>query len=105
MPTPSKEAQLNLALQAMKKDPGLSVRGAAKIYSVSHATLARRVNGTTSRRDNPPKSQKLKLLEEEMIIERILDLDSRSYPPQLRDVEDMANRLLAKRGMPCIRVN
>jgi hypothetical protein len=89
----------------MKKDLGLSVWGAAKIYSISYATLACRVNRTTSRRDNLPNSQKLKLLEEEMIIERILNLDSWSYPPQLRDVEDIANRLLAKRGMLCIRVN
>ena len=33
-----------------------------------------------------------------MIVQRILDLDSRGFSPGYPDVEDMANLLLAKRG-------
>lgn len=98
METPCKEAQLILAIEAMKKDPRLSARSAANIYSVSHATLSRRLKGTTSRYDSVPNSRNLTLLEEQTVVERILDLDSRSYPPRLRDVEDMANILLTERG-------
>ncbi|KFZ24086.1 hypothetical protein V502_01434 [Pseudogymnoascus sp. VKM F-4520 (FW-2644)] len=95
MERPCKDGQLNLAIQAMKNDPNLSARSAAKIYSVSLTTLLRRRRGTTSRRDSPPNSRKLTQSEEETIIKRILNMDSRSYLPRLGDVEAMANILLA----------
>ncbi|EGU81547.1 hypothetical protein FOXB_07939, partial [Fusarium oxysporum f. sp. conglutinans Fo5176] len=62
--------------------------------------LGRRQEGMQSRRDWIPKSRKLSDLEEQTIIEFILDLDSRGFPPRLRGVEDMANRLLADRDEP-----
>jgi hypothetical protein len=37
-------------------------------------------------------------LEESVILQYILDLDSRSFPPRLSGVEDMANRLLVERN-------
>jgi hypothetical protein len=46
-----KEAQLLLALQAIKKDPKLSIRRAADIYTVPRSTLATRIDGTRARRD------------------------------------------------------
>ncbi|KFY93119.1 hypothetical protein V500_03909, partial [Pseudogymnoascus sp. VKM F-4518 (FW-2643)] len=70
METPRKDRQLNLALQAMKNNPALSVRSAAKIYGVPRSTLATRRAGVTPRRDSPPNSAKLDKLEEEAIIER-----------------------------------
>jgi hypothetical protein len=100
MSTPCKENQLLLTIQAMEKDPSLSTRSAAKIYSVSRVTLARRLSGTQSRRDSPPNSQKLTNLEEKTIVQYVLDLDSRSFPPRLCEVEDMANRLLGERDAP-----
>ena len=100
MDTLSKERQLFLAIQAIQKDPNLSVRAAAKIYSVPRSTLGTRLQGTTPRRDTMSKSQKLTKLEELTIVEHILDLDSRSFPPRLSGVEDMANRLLAERDAP-----
>jgi hypothetical protein len=98
METPSKESKLFLAIQAMKQDPNLSARGAAQIYNVNHVTLGRRQKGTLSRRDSPPNSTKLTKLEEKTIVEYILDLDARYYPPRLGEVRDMANRLLEDRG-------
>jgi hypothetical protein len=47
-----------------------------------------------------PNSRKLTNLEESTIVEYILDLDSRSFPPRLSGVQDMANRLLADRDAP-----
>jgi hypothetical protein len=46
-----KEAQLLLALQAIKKDPKFSIRRAANIYIIPCSTLATRINGTRARRD------------------------------------------------------
>ena len=40
---------------------------------------------------------KLTSTEELVIVQHILKLDERGYPPRLADVEDMANSLLAER--------
>ena len=58
------------------------------------------MKGITARRDIMPNSRKLTNLEESTIVEYILDLDSRSFPPRLSGVQDMANRLLADRDAP-----
>ncbi|KAJ3551518.1 hypothetical protein NPX13_g11344 [Xylaria arbuscula] len=97
MERPSKEAQLLLAIQAIQKDPTLSVRAAAKIYNVPETTLRDRQRGILPRRDIPANSRKLTDSEEKAIVQYILDLDSRAFPPRLSSVEDMANRLLAER--------
>jgi len=39
MAPPSKEAQLNLALKALEKDPKLRLSAAAKIYSVPYTKM------------------------------------------------------------------
>jgi hypothetical protein len=46
-----KKAQLLLALQAIKKNPKLSIRRAANIYTISRLIFATRINGTRARRD------------------------------------------------------
>jgi hypothetical protein len=93
----SKEARLQLALQAIKQDATLSQRRAAAIYNVSQSTLSTRRAGTTLRRDCTPNSMKLLKTEEEVIIQHILDLDARGFPPRLAAVKDMADSLLAER--------
>jgi|SRR5688572_28799871 hypothetical protein len=105
METPSKERQLILALYSMKKDPKLSARAAAKLYNIPHRTLLRRQKDTPSRRDSPPNSTKLTKLEEKMIVEYILDLDSRLYPPRISAVKAMANHLLQDRGQQRVGIN
>ena len=97
MPQLYSERQVLLALQALQNNPNLSLRGAARLYQVNYWALRRRHNGIQSRRDWIPKSRKLSDLEEQIIIQFILDLDSRGFPPRLRSVEEMANRLLADR--------
>src|ERR1700716_2858771 len=39
-------------------------------------------------------------MEEQVIVQHILDLDSRAFPPRVSSVEDMANRLLRDRSLP-----
>jgi len=97
MPQLYSERQILLALQALQNNPKLSLRGAARLYQVNYWALRRRHNGIQSRRDWIPKSRRLSNLEEQIIVQFILDLDSRGFPPRLRAVEEMANRLLADR--------
>jgi hypothetical protein len=101
----STEARLVLALEALNKDPKLTQRRAAKIYNVPRTTLNRRRVGTASRHDTSINSKKLTDLEESVIVQYILDLDAKGFPPRLSGVKDMANRLLAKRDAQCVGVN
>lgn len=91
------EAQVQLALLAMQNNKKLSARAAGRIYNVDHEKLSRRRRGMQSRRETPANSKKLTNLEESVIVQYILDLDSKGFPPRLSGVEDMANRLLAGR--------
>jgi len=97
MDLPPVEARVILALEAMKSDEKLGLRAAAKHYDVPYTTLHRRRAGRHARRDTSPNSRKLTKLEEEAIVQYILELGMRSFPPRLRDVKDMANQLLRVR--------
>jgi len=43
-----------------------------------------------------PNLRKLTILEKEAIVQYILDLDLRAFPPRRSAIEDIANRLLAE---------
>ena len=100
MPQKNDESQVVLALQAMQNDPKLSARAAGKIYSVDHEKLSRRKRGIQPRRDTLANSRKLTDLEESVLVQYILDLATKGFPPRVSIVGDMANRLLATRHAP-----
>lgn len=79
MPQLDNEAKILLALQAYKNNLNLGLQRAAKIYNVGYGTLWRRQNGILSKRDTIPKARKLSDLEEQIVIQFILDLDSRGF--------------------------
>ena len=91
-----KEGQLLLALQAYQKGQIKSIRKAALAYNVPHSTLIDRVAGVAcvSSRAN---SHKLTPTEEQVLIQWILSMDSRGYPPQVSAVRNVAQLLLQKR--------
>ncbi|KAJ0128848.1 GPI mannosyltransferase 4 [Fusarium oxysporum f. sp. albedinis] len=97
MAQPSNEARILLALQALQNNRKLSIRRAAKNYEVKYSTLYDRKNGIQSRGDSIPNSRRLSDLEEQIIVQFVLDLDSRGFPSRLRFVEEMDNSLLADR--------
>jgi DDE superfamily endonuclease/Tc5 transposase DNA-binding domain len=98
MPQKNDESQIVLALRAMQNNPKLSARAAGKIYSINHEKLSRRRRGIQPRRDISANSRKLTNLEESVLVQYILDLSTKGFPPRLSVVEDMANRLLATRN-------
>jgi hypothetical protein len=61
-------------------------------------TLRRRIRGMPSRRDYTPNSRKLTPYEESALVQYILDLDSRGFPPRPQAVQEMADVLLSERG-------
>jgi len=89
---------MNLALEALQKNPKLKIQAVAKIYEANRETLRRRRASRPSRRDIPANSRKLTDLEESTIINYITKLYACAFPPRLRFVEDMANRLLRERA-------
>ena len=101
----SKENRLILALQEAQKRENPQINTLAKHYNVSRTTLRSRYLGRSSRRDTPPKSMNLTVLEEEVIVRYILELDSQGYPPRLSHVEAMANRIRTQRKMPYVGRN
>jgi hypothetical protein len=99
----SKESRLNLALQALQKDPKLSLRAASKVYSISYTTLNSRHHGRRARTDISANSRKLTDLEEQVLLQYILDLNAKGFPPRYCNVEDMANCILVDRDAPRVR--
>ena len=55
------------------------------------------MNGQTSRDNSRHGRQKLTESEENAIVQYVLDLDKRGFPPRIAGVENMANFLLEKR--------
>jgi hypothetical protein len=88
---------MQLALQALENDPKLNFRATARIFSIDPIKLSYRRRGQQSRRDIPTNSRKLTDLKESVIVQYILDLDAKGFPPRLSTVEDMADRLFAER--------
>ena len=95
----SYEARINLAIEAIQGVKKLSLRAAAKIYNVSSATLLRRRASRPARRNIPANLRKLTDLEERTIVQYVIELSTRSFPPRLGGMEDMANHLLRIRDV------
>lgn len=93
-----KESKIILAIEAIRTSKKLSRRKAAKIYRVPFSTLNDRMNGRTSLCESRAIVTNLTILEEEVIVQNILDIDSRGFAPRLAGVEDMANYILKSRG-------
>jgi DNA-binding transcriptional regulator YiaG len=75
------EARIILAIEAIRTSKKMSCQKAAKIYNVPEPTLRARMKGRTSRSDTRLAVQKLTELEEGVIVNHIIDLDSRGFSP------------------------
>jgi Tc5 transposase DNA-binding domain len=102
MESSSVECRIILALKALENNQNLTSRAAAKIYKVPRTTLLRRRDGKKSRRDISANLRKLTNLEESVILQRILDLDSRGFQPRQSDIQEMANCLCTDRNASCV---
>jgi hypothetical protein len=101
----NKEGRILLAIKALKEGNVKSIRAAAMSYDVPFESLRTRLNGVTSRRDSTPNLKKLTPCEELALIQYILDLDSRGFPPRPQGVQEMADLLLSERGESLVGKN
>jgi hypothetical protein len=76
----------------------------SKIYKVDHRKLDERLRGVLPRRAILANSQKMTDLEERLLVEHILDLATKGFPPRLCVVEDMANRIITTRDGERVRL-
>ena len=93
-----KEGRLSLAIAAIQRDQIQHVYSAAKLYNTPLSTLQDRLAGALPQAAANAKKRKLLLTEEQSLVQWILDLDRRGFPPQIIDVRRMADALLAARG-------
>ena len=91
------ENQINLAIKAILTTLHLSIRRVVKLYSVPMSTLAYRIRGWDVKPDCYNARANLIKTEEKVIVQYILDQDSRGFSLQFIDIVDIANLLLAKR--------
>jgi hypothetical protein len=92
------EGRISLALHAYNKGQCKSLSAAATLYNVPRKTLSRRYSGIQLQRGTRSPACKLTQNEEEVLLQRILDLDERGFPLQLAIVRDIANIILSSRN-------
>ena len=93
-----KEGRISLAIASLRNRPNLSLRGIAAAYNIPRSTLETRLQGIRPQHDIRSVHRRLLEAEEQALVEWILDLDRRGFPPQIIDVRRMADNLLAARG-------
>ena len=93
----SKEQRVILATEAIQNNRNLSRRQAARIYEIPKVILRSRINGRILKDHSRHGRQKLTESEENAIVQYVLDLDERGFPPRIASVKDMANFFLKKR--------
>ena len=93
-----REGRLSLSTQAIQNRQIKSLRQAARLYSIPETTLRRRVRGALPQAAANAQKRKLSPTEEQSLVEWVLGLDQRGFPPQIIDVRRMADNLLAARG-------
>ena len=94
----SREGRLSLAIASYHNNPKSSIYSLAKAYDVPKSTLQTRLRGVQPRSEIASTRRKLSLIEEQSLVQWILELDRRGFPPHIIDVRRMADTLLAARG-------
>ncbi len=81
MPHQSNEANIILAIEAVHKDPKLSIQHAACIYRVPCITISNQIHGQTSLIETHYRRLKMTLAKEKTLIQYIIDLDLQGFLP------------------------
>jgi hypothetical protein len=93
-----REGRLALATSALQRDKNLRAHRVAVLYDTPRSTLRGRLAGALPQGIANAQKRKLSPIEEQSLVQWILDLDRRGFPPQIIDVRRMADVLLRNRG-------
>lgn len=86
------------AVQAYHAGQFKSIRAAAKAFSIPKTTLTERLAGIPSRADIPAHNRALTLIEEEVLLQKILNLDARGYSPTQDVIRAWASSITTARS-------
>ena len=89
---------MSLAIVSYRNNLKQSVRALAAAYDVLKSTLQRHLHGVQARLETASVNRKLSLIEEQSLVQWILALNRRGFPPHIIDVRRIADALLAARG-------
>ncbi|USP74406.1 hypothetical protein yc1106_01680 [Curvularia clavata] len=94
----SRKDRTSLAAASYHNNPNQSIHALAKAYDVLKSTLQTRLRGVQPRSETASAKRKLSPIEEQSLVQWILKLDKRGFPPHIIDVRRMVDVLLAARG-------
>jgi hypothetical protein len=89
------EARILQAIEAIHNNVSPSIRAAARIYDVPYTTLATRFRGRPTYQQSRTENRKLLPTEEEALLQWVLSIGERGYPPRISAVRKMADILLS----------
>jgi len=92
------EGNILLAIRAIQLGQISGIRQAAKQYNIPNSTLRRRMNGIRSKSDCTSPTQRLTLSEEQVLVQKVLELDSRGLPIRLQTLQEFASSITQARG-------
>lgn len=93
------EGRILLAISALKKKEISAISRAAQIFNVLRSTLRDPLKGSKYRNEARANGHIMTQNEEESLIRWILSMDQRGAAPRPSHVQEMANILLAQRGL------
>lgn len=96
--SPQKEGRIALAINGLSKNQFSSCRSAARVYNVPETTLRRRYQGILPQQGSRAHNRLLQEFEEEQLINWILSMERRGFPPFIIDIKRMAQALVDRRG-------
>ena len=86
-----------LAIEAIRISKKISIRRAAYTYGVPKTTLIARMKGRVAKPEKRHTQRKLTIAEEKTLVQYVIDLDTRGFPPRIAGVKDIADLLLTTR--------
>ena len=92
------KARIILAIEAIRSSKKLNRRAAAKLYNVPYTTLSNKIKNTIFIVERRPTIQNLTEIEKNIIVQYILDLDSREFPLLIGDIIIIINYIFESRN-------
>lgn len=94
------DSAVEAAVEYLNIETNSSIRAAAALYSISEATLRRRLKGGQSRQNARTPQQLLSPEQEDRLVQWILDLEKQGHPPTHAQLREMAQHISIFSGGP-----